>query len=288
MSPDGSDALSSPGTARARSTSNDFVTIAYDSATGAERWVARYDGPFHGADAAGFISLSPDGSKVFVAGSSFSGSNDWDWATVAYEASSGTQLWAARYGGPGPFPRRHPRAGCQSGRLAGVRHRLEHGPRDQVRHRDPRVRRVLGCAGMGGAVQPPRELQGCRGWARGRRGRLRRLPHRHQLRRGTGHRRHDRVCRIDRRPALDVDRRWRREARWVDRDRGDSRRIARRRLRLPVGPPHRGRLRTFDGRHDVDQEIREPRARRRRVVRRREPRRLEGVRRRWRQADRRG
>jgi WD40 repeat protein len=102
VSPDGS-TLFVTGYGQGAGTTNDFVTIAYDPATGAQRWVARYDGPFHSADAARFISVSPDGSKVFVAGTSISAPHDYDWATVAYDASTGAELWAARYGGPGHF-----------------------------------------------------------------------------------------------------------------------------------------------------------------------------------------
>ncbi len=61
---------------------SDYVTIAYDSSTGATRWLARYDG--HGLDEPSAITVSPDGSIVFVTGA---------YATVAYEASSGTPLW---------------------------------------------------------------------------------------------------------------------------------------------------------------------------------------------------
>jgi hypothetical protein len=44
--------------------------------------------------------VSPDGSEVFVTGSSGSPGSA-DYATVAYSAASGTQLWATPYDGPG-------------------------------------------------------------------------------------------------------------------------------------------------------------------------------------------
>ena len=64
-------------------------------------WVARYDGPSDSPsfDTARSIAVSPDGSKVFVTGYSY-GDGD-DYATLAYDASTGTKLWLSRYNGPG-------------------------------------------------------------------------------------------------------------------------------------------------------------------------------------------
>jgi WD40 repeat protein len=80
--------------------SDAFGTVAYDSATGARRWVARYNGPL-GQDFATAIAISPDGTRVFVTGRSAGIGGGSSYATVAYDASAGTQLWAARYNGPG-------------------------------------------------------------------------------------------------------------------------------------------------------------------------------------------
>jgi outer membrane protein assembly factor BamB len=73
----------------------DYATIAYDASTGAQLWVARYDGPSHQEDRANSLRVSPDGTFVFVIGESES-----DYATVAYDASTGAELWVARYDGP--------------------------------------------------------------------------------------------------------------------------------------------------------------------------------------------
>jgi len=79
-----------------------YATAAYDPSTGAELWVSRYDGPANGSDVAVGIEVSPDGSAVFVTGTSErSTTGSTDYATIAYEASTGAKLWHRRYtGGP--------------------------------------------------------------------------------------------------------------------------------------------------------------------------------------------
>jgi putative pyrroloquinoline-quinone binding quinoprotein len=82
-------------------TSNDYATVAYDAATGAERWVARYNGPGEGDDFAKALEVSPDGATVFVTGWSMGSGTDYDYATVAYDEATGTEQWVSRYNGPG-------------------------------------------------------------------------------------------------------------------------------------------------------------------------------------------
>jgi WD40 repeat protein len=78
----------------------DFATVAYDAATGAGLWARRYDGPANNADDAFSVAASPDGSKVFVTGSSDRGwAKGTDFATVAYDAWTGARLWVERYNG---------------------------------------------------------------------------------------------------------------------------------------------------------------------------------------------
>jgi hypothetical protein len=80
----------------------DFATVAYNAATGAQLWVKRYDGPA-GADdliAGGGLGVSPDGSRVYVTGTTGTYTSNADYATVAYNASSGAKLWVKRYNGP--------------------------------------------------------------------------------------------------------------------------------------------------------------------------------------------
>jgi hypothetical protein len=78
----------------------DYETVSYDASTGAWLWARRYDGPGHGADFALSLDTSPDGARVFVTGQSLGRSGHYDFATIAYDAVSGAQLWARRYNGP--------------------------------------------------------------------------------------------------------------------------------------------------------------------------------------------
>lgn len=75
----------------------DYVTIAYDTATGNRVWFQRFDSTSHLDDIPAALAVSPDGSKVFVTGSSAGSSTGEDYATVAYDASTGTRLWVMRF-----------------------------------------------------------------------------------------------------------------------------------------------------------------------------------------------
>ena len=79
-------------------THDDYATVAYDAATGAQLWVQRYDeaGAYEQATD---IGVSPDGSKLFVTGSSTVDFYATHWATVAYDAATGAQLWVKRFDG---------------------------------------------------------------------------------------------------------------------------------------------------------------------------------------------
>jgi DNA-binding beta-propeller fold protein YncE len=85
-------------------TGTDFVTLAYDAATGRRLWRRRYNGPANNSDSPSAIAVSPDGAKVFVTGlSSGLASPDFpfDYATLAYSTSNGDTLWLGRYNGSG-------------------------------------------------------------------------------------------------------------------------------------------------------------------------------------------
>jgi WD40 repeat protein len=64
--------------------SADVATIAHDGATGTRDWLRRYDGPANDYDEGVVVVASPDGSRVFVIGRSWSESNVPDYVTVAY------------------------------------------------------------------------------------------------------------------------------------------------------------------------------------------------------------
>jgi len=73
------------------------------AAHGTQRWVSRYNGPGRGDDEAAAVATSPDGQTVFVTGSSMGAgpSSTPQYATIAYQASTGAQRWVRRYDNPG-------------------------------------------------------------------------------------------------------------------------------------------------------------------------------------------
>jgi PQQ-like domain len=82
----------------------DDATIAYNAATGDRRWVSRYNNSkANGNDFANDIAVSPGGRTVVVTGGSAGKKSGTDFATVAYNAATGAQLWASRYNGPGNY-----------------------------------------------------------------------------------------------------------------------------------------------------------------------------------------
>ena len=80
--------------------------MAYNAATGARLWVARYNDPANGDDCAFAVAVSPGGSRVYVTGASQGTTSGADYATVAYSAATGTRLWVARYNDPDHFTNR--------------------------------------------------------------------------------------------------------------------------------------------------------------------------------------
>jgi hypothetical protein len=75
------------------------VTIGYVAATGVQRWVSQYDGPAKMGSMANAVTVSPDGSTVFVTGETWNAQRLPEYATVAYNASTGAQLWASLHAG---------------------------------------------------------------------------------------------------------------------------------------------------------------------------------------------
>jgi WD40 repeat protein len=93
----GSDAVFVTGASPRADGTDDYATVAYDPATGAKRWVARYDGPGHWYDLASGVQVAPGTGWVFVTGQSLGATGDYDYATVAYDAGTGAQLWVSRF-----------------------------------------------------------------------------------------------------------------------------------------------------------------------------------------------
>ncbi len=77
---------------------SDYITIAYDAATGAKLWQATYNGPGSKVDKAYAITVAANGNPV-VTGESDGGSTRADYATIMYDAATGAQVWVARYDG---------------------------------------------------------------------------------------------------------------------------------------------------------------------------------------------
>ncbi len=101
VSPDGTKVFVTGSSVFILINSEDYATFAYDASTGAQLWTSRYNGPDNTVDVATSLAVSPDGTKVFVTGYSTGSGSDWDYATIAYDASTGAKLWAKRYNGPG-------------------------------------------------------------------------------------------------------------------------------------------------------------------------------------------
>jgi DNA-binding beta-propeller fold protein YncE len=72
------------------------TTVAYNPATGARLWAAHYSPGEHSHVNFSRLAVSPDGSRVFVIASDFelSRSSGRNFLTVAYNATTGAQLWA--------------------------------------------------------------------------------------------------------------------------------------------------------------------------------------------------
>lgn len=78
------------------STEYGAVTFAYDVVTGSSLWRRVYDGPPGGGAVGRSLALSPDGTTLFVTGSSFSGTSN-HFVTIAYDAISGARRWIRHY-----------------------------------------------------------------------------------------------------------------------------------------------------------------------------------------------
>jgi putative pyrroloquinoline-quinone binding quinoprotein len=86
------------GRSRIASNEDDATTIAYDSTTGAQLWEARYTSSGNAVDIGNSVAMSPNGSTVFVTGSTTNVGGDTDYLTLAYDPATGNQKWVRTYG----------------------------------------------------------------------------------------------------------------------------------------------------------------------------------------------
>ncbi|MBV8195009.1 MAG: hypothetical protein JOY80_05720 [Candidatus Dormibacteraeota bacterium] len=97
--PDGSSLFVS-GDANVNQGTRRYLTVAYDTTTGAQRWAETFSNGT--TDAASALAVAPSGSSVYVTGASVSATPqaNEDYATIAYDATTGAQQWITRYSTP--------------------------------------------------------------------------------------------------------------------------------------------------------------------------------------------
>ena len=75
-----------------------YLTVAYAADTGNTLWASTYDGPAQGSGNSVALDVSDDGNKVVVTGTSSGGPYlSFDYATIAYDATTGAQSWVTRH-----------------------------------------------------------------------------------------------------------------------------------------------------------------------------------------------
>jgi hypothetical protein len=107
MSPDGRTVvLTGQSASNTPGAITDYATVAFDTATGAQRWVARFSDSSEVAGQSNYgmaAAFSPDGTRVFVTGvagdnlSPSDGHYMGDIETIAYDATTGSVVWEHRY-----------------------------------------------------------------------------------------------------------------------------------------------------------------------------------------------
>jgi DNA-binding beta-propeller fold protein YncE len=100
VSPDGKKVFVTGSSGGIGGSDSDYATVTYNAGTGDDLWVQRYNGPANSADFPQGLAVSPDGNKVFVTGYSYGVNTFSDYATIAYNAATGEELWLRRYDDP--------------------------------------------------------------------------------------------------------------------------------------------------------------------------------------------
>jgi DNA-binding beta-propeller fold protein YncE len=111
VSPDGSLVFVTGASSGGNSSDTDIVTMALRTVDGTTDWMSTLDGGGPSSlDVPAAITVAPDGTRIFVAGTTQEENlpgpeqlKDFDVATVAYEASTGLQLWRQSFDGT-PHP----------------------------------------------------------------------------------------------------------------------------------------------------------------------------------------
>ncbi|KXK48506.1 MAG: PKD repeat protein [Chlorobi bacterium OLB5] len=95
---DNSDNIIVTGESVNSSSNYDYATVKY-APNGSQQWAARYNGPGNNNDRA-YAIIVDNSDNIIVTGESTGNTSDADYTTVKYDPS-GSQLWEARYNGPG-------------------------------------------------------------------------------------------------------------------------------------------------------------------------------------------
>jgi PQQ-like domain len=86
--------LFATGATSGRKTGNDYVTVAYDVATGKKLWIRTFDSRA-GYDVALAVAVDPSRHRLYVTGQA-QGVGESDYFTVAYGTADGRQTWSRR------------------------------------------------------------------------------------------------------------------------------------------------------------------------------------------------
>jgi DNA-binding beta-propeller fold protein YncE len=97
------------GGSSGKTSDTDFTTIAYKASTGAQLWISRYNGPGNFIDSGVALAVTPNGGTVVATGPSWGKGSNTDYATIAYNATTGATRWVKRYAGvPGGYDSDNP------------------------------------------------------------------------------------------------------------------------------------------------------------------------------------